>query len=234
LNGIDGHASLLEMGLHGELNAEQLEAVQRIRRNQRHLLALVNDVLNFARIEAGRVHYDIGAVDVDSVVAEAEAAVRPQLRARRLDYGYEPRSRGLQVLADRDKLLQILLNLLANAVKFTEPGGAITVGVAPAEDFVRVDVADTGVGIPRDKLDVIFDPFVQLDRTLSKSQGGAGLGLSISRDLARAMKGDIAASSTPGAGSTFVLTLPAVVPSTPKKRPRSTKTSKSTRKRRNG
>jgi signal transduction histidine kinase len=112
------------------------------------------------------------------------------------------------MLGDAEKVQQILLNLLSNAAKFTPPGGAVSVGVVLEEDAVRIDISDTGCGIPGDKLDVIFEPFVQLGRGLTQTNEGTGLGLAISRDLARAMQGELTATSTVGAGSTFQLRLP--------------------------
>jgi signal transduction histidine kinase len=115
----------------------------------------------------------------------------------------------LRVRADREKLQQILLNLLTNAIKFTEPGGEIRVACSAQQGKVRISVTDTGVGIAADKLASVFEPFVQIDQRLTRPHEGVGLGLAISRDLARGMGGDLAAESTLGRGSTFTLTLPA-------------------------
>ena len=157
---------------------------------------------------------------VAEAVAEAEALVAPQLRAKGLGYAWAGAPPGLCVRADREKLQQVLLNVLGNAVKFTDardgvPGRvevACTVaegagGAAPG-GRVRIHVRDTGVGIAAEELERVFEPFVQADQTLTRPHAGVGLGLAISRDLARGMGGDLTAESTPDVGSTFSLTLP--------------------------
>jgi signal transduction histidine kinase len=211
LNAIAGYAQLIELGVHGPITDAQRVALERIQRSEQHLLSLVNDVLNFARVEAGRVEYNIAPVDLAEVVNDAAPMVEPQFNARNIDYAAKL-APDVRVRADRDKLQQILLNLLSNAIKFTEPGGRVWVDIGVREDgpddVVHLRVSDTGIGIPRDKQTQIFDPFVQVGRDLTRSVGGTGLGLSISRDLARGMGGDLRVRSTPGEGSTFTLTLP--------------------------
>ena len=218
LNAIGGYAELIELGIHGPVTAEQRTALERIQRSQRHLLGLINGVLNYARVEAGAVHYDVADVDLDEVLATCEALVAPQVRAKGLTLVHAgcdrtPEGRPLHVRADRDKVQQVVLNLLSNAVKFTESGGRVDLRcAAPAAEAgptVRVAVADTGIGIAADQLARVFEPFVQVDVRLTRTQEGTGLGLAISRDLARGMGGDLTAESVPGAGSTFTLTLPA-------------------------
>jgi len=208
LNAIAGYAQLLEMGIHGEVNDTQREYLDKIRRNQTHLLGLINDVLNFAKIEAGQVQYDIGDVPLDETLAAVEALIEPQVTARRHHYTYRRGDPRVQVRADRDRVEQVVLNLLSNAVKFTSPGGRIVMEWEADERQVRIRVRDTGRGIPQEKLPAIFEPFVQVDPALTRSSEGTGLGLAISRDLARAMHGDLTVESREGVGSTFVLTLP--------------------------
>jgi len=209
LNAIAGYAELLAMGIRGPVTPAQAEDLARIQRSQRHLLGLINDVLNFARIEAGRVEVDLRDVPLDEALAEVEPLVAPQVMERGLIYRYAGSQPGLVARADPEKLRQVLLNVLSNAVKFTPTGGTVSMDAAAGPDgSVRVRVADTGIGIPADRLESIFEPFVQLGRNLSSRHEGTGLGLAISRDLARAMGGDLAATSAPGQGSTFVLTLP--------------------------
>ena len=208
LNAIAGYAQLLEMGIHGEVNDTQREYLDKIRRNQTHLLGLINDVLNFAKIEAGQVQYEIGDVPVDETLAAVEALIEPQVKARRHHYAYTRGDPAVTARADRDRVEQVVLNLLSNAVKFTSPGGRIVMEWEADGRAVRIRVRDTGRGIPADKLPAIFEPFVQVDPTLTRSSEGTGLGLAISRDLARAMKGDLTVESREGVGSTFTLTLP--------------------------
>jgi PAS domain S-box-containing protein len=208
LNAIAGYAELLRMGLRGPVTGEQIEDLARITRSERTLLSLINDILNFARLEAGRVHYTSERVVIRDVIADLESLVSPQLAAKQLRFGFGGCEADLALQADPDKLRQILLNLLSNAIKFTAAGGTIDVECDADAEQVRVRVRDTGVGIPAEKLQAIFEPFVQLDRSLTSTQEGSGLGLSISRDLARAMGGDLGAESTLDVGSTFELTLP--------------------------
>jgi signal transduction histidine kinase len=203
------------MGLHGPLTEQQRDALGRVTRAQERLLGLINDVLNFARLEAGRVEYDIKPVRVTDVMHEVAALMAPQFAARDLNYTVRVPDGvdgdAIAVLADREKLAQVLLNLLSNAAKFTPTGGCITVEADPTPagaERVAIRVKDTGVGIAADKLQSIFEPFVQLGRGLKNTQEGTGLGLAISRELARGMNGELVAESEPGVGSTFTLTLP--------------------------
>jgi signal transduction histidine kinase len=209
LNAIGGYAELIELGIRGPVTEEQHADLERIQKSQRHLLGLINGVLNYARVEAGNVAYEVTDVRVDETLATCEALVAPQARARGLTLQVLPCPPALHVRADREKTQQILLNLLTNAIKFTEPDGRITVDCSVRGGQVAVRVADTGRGIPAEKLASIFEPFVQVDARLTRAQEGVGLGLAISRDLARGMSGDLTAASVFGVGSTFVLTLPA-------------------------
>ena len=207
LNAIGGYAQLLELEIQGPINEAQRDALARIGRSQAHLLRLINDVLHFARIDAGQAQYVIGDIQLDEALAGLEPLVAPQVRARQLRFTYRPCDAGLTVRADRDKLQQIVLNLLTNAIKFTPHGGQVTVSCDVTEETVGIAVHDTGVGIPAERLPSIFDPFVQVDRALHRPNDGVGLGLSISRDLARGMGGDLGVESEVGHGSRFTLTL---------------------------
>jgi PAS domain S-box-containing protein len=208
LNAIGGYAQLLDMELRGPVTDQQREDLARIQRSQRHLLSLINDVLNFARIETGHVHYAIAPLALADVLADVADLVTPQARAKGLTCELAVPDRAVLVRADRDKLVQVVVNLLSNAVKFTPAGGRVALACAAAGDAVEVRVSDTGIGIATDKLETIFEPFVQVDRGYTRTTEGAGLGLAISRDLARAMGGDICAESDVGKGSCFVLRLP--------------------------
>jgi signal transduction histidine kinase len=210
LNAIGGYTELLEIGVHGDVTETQREVLRRIQRSQRALLALINDILSFARVEAGRLEYEIAPVSASEVLADIEPLVLPQVTEKGLTFEIQRGSSSPLVAADREKLLQILLNLVVNAVKATPSGGRITVGcAAPDPDGTALfTVTDTGIGIPPDKLERIFEPFVQLGRSLVSGHSGAGLGLAISRDLARGMGGDLTADSSPGSGARFTLRLP--------------------------
>ena len=215
LNAISGYAELLKVGIYGKLTPQQDDAVLRIVRNQDHLLSLINNVLSFARIDAGQLTFDIRAVAVRDVVAALDPFVAPMLLARQLTYGVRHDDSAPVVRADEEKLRQVLLNLLANAIKFTPPGGRVGVNYETAGDRVHIRVSDTGIGIPPDRVAAIFDPFVQADRALSRPHDGVGLGLSIGRELARGMGGDLTVVSAVGSGSTFTLTLPSAAPALP-------------------
>jgi PAS domain S-box-containing protein len=211
LNAIAGYADLLELGIYGPLGSEQQEALARIRRSQHNLLALVNNVLNFAKLEAGELEMRVDDVPVVALMEGLEMLLAPQVRAKRIAYRCEPCDPALLARADREKVEQILLNLLSNAVKFTPHDGRITVSAEAEDSTVRITVRDTGMGIPTDKLAAVFEPFVQLDRSLTHLRDGSGLGLAISRNLARRMDGDIEVESEVGRGSAFTLTLPRAV-----------------------
>jgi PAS domain S-box-containing protein len=209
LNAIAGYADLLLLGVRGPLSEAAQGDVERMRRSGQYLLSLINDILNFAKIEAGQLSYQLGDVPVAAMLADVETLVSPQVSQRGLAYASLQADEVL-ARADAEKARQIVLNLVTNAIKFTDPGGRITVSYERDGDAVRIHVADTGRGIPEEQIGRIFDPFVQVDRHLTAdSQQGVGLGLAISRDLARAMGGDLAVRSEEGRGSTFTLTLPA-------------------------
>ena len=206
LNAIGGYAELLDMGIHGPVSDEQRDALDRIQRSQRHLLGLINQVLNYTKVETGSLRYDFADVSLDDVLHLVETIVLPQIKAKGIRY--LPAACGAVVYADREKLQQIVLNLLGNAAKFTDEGGEIAVACHADDSMAYVRIRDTGLGIPEDKLSVIFEPFVQVDANTPRGREGIGLGLAISRELARAMGGDITVVSTAGRGSTFTLAVP--------------------------
>jgi signal transduction histidine kinase len=197
--------------VHGPVNEAQRDALARLARSQAHLLRLINDVLNFAKLDAGQVQYAIADVSLDDSLAALEPLVAPQVRAKGLTFTWQSCADGdlpLVVRADPDKLQQVLLNVVANAIKFTGAGGTIAIECDATGERVYVRVRDTGVGIPADKLPFIFEPFVQVERALNRPHDGVGLGLAISRDLARGMDGDLTVESTVGEGSVFTIVLP--------------------------
>jgi PAS domain S-box-containing protein len=204
LNAIGGYAQLIEMGIRGPVTEQQRADLGRIRRSQEHLLGLINGVLNYARLEAGRVEYSLGPVAVRDLLGAVEELVIPQLADRALELVVAPVDADLGVHADPEKALQVLLNLASNAMKFTPAGGRVTLDAAPLPPDVAgsprvvVRVRDTGVGVPRERRGEIFDPFVQVDARLTRTEQGVGLGLAISRDLARGMGGDLTVDEAPG------------------------------------
>jgi signal transduction histidine kinase len=211
LNAIAGYADLLLLGIRGDLLPGQREDVERMKRSGQHLLGLINDILNFAKLEAGQVEYNFSDVAVVPLLAGLEDLVRPQVATKGVRYSRDECDESLQVRADPEKMGQILINLLTNAVKFTAPGGEVALLCEADGENVRLHVRDTGRGIPAAQLESVFDPFVQVDRQLTpSSQQGVGLGLAISRDLARGMGGELTAVSALGEGSTFTLVLPRV------------------------
>jgi PAS domain S-box-containing protein len=207
LNAIGGYAQLMELGLGGPVTGEQHEQLRRIQQSQQHLLGIINDLLNFTRLEAGHVQYDIGPVMLADVLQNVAAMIAPQSRAKRLYLEVVECPPEIIGRGDRIKIEQILLNLLSNAVKFTPNGGHVTLSCGEDGDSVWLRVSDTGVGIPADEHETIFAPFVQVGRSLASPKEGTGLGLSISRDLARAMGGDLTVASEERKGATFTLTL---------------------------
>jgi PAS domain S-box-containing protein len=207
LNAIAGYVQLLMLGVRGPLTDEQAIDLGRIQRSQQHLLSLINDILNFSRLEAGAVTYEIGSVPLGTVLEAATSMISLQAAAKQITLTLEPCPPTMRALADDSKLEQVLLNLLSNAVKFTQRGGHVSVRCEAADDHVLTRVQDDGPGIPADRLADIFEPFVQLDRALGNPREGVGLGLAISRDLARGMQGDLTVESIPGKGSTFTVSL---------------------------
>jgi len=211
LQAIFGYTELLEREIHGPLSEAQRRDLKRIQQSQQHLLGLITTILDFARLENGQgIAVELAPVVVHEILCNMEGFVGPQLEAKGLEYSYKCENEKLAVIADAAKLEQIVLNLLANAIKFTPSGGTVFLECTSRSDQVHICVRDTGIGIPPDKLDDIFEPFVQL-RSNGMTAGGTGLGLPISRRLATAMGGELNAESIPGKGSSFTLSLRSVV-----------------------
>ena len=208
LNAIGGYTDLLNYGIHGPVTDAQRGALERIRRGQQHLLALINDLLNFSKVEAGRITYDLAPVRLADVTESVQPLVEPQANNGGIEMTWEAGEPDLLALADRPRLEQILLNLLTNAIKYTPAGGSVAVRRFRKDGQAVLEVADTGIGIAPEHTKSIFEPFTQIGRSLTSSHEGTGLGLSISRDLARGMNGELTVRSVVGEGSTFTLTLP--------------------------
>jgi PAS domain S-box-containing protein len=223
LNAIMAYTDLLGMELAGPLKAAQHDQLGRIRLSSQHLLGIIEDVLDLSRIESGRMVVDRARVGVGPVVAQTLSLVEPQAEARQVELvdAVSDFAGGHDCWGNEERIRQILLNLLANAVKFTEPGGRVTISAGTAAEppagaepegtgpWVYIRVEDTGRGIPSQRTEAIFEPFVQADMSLTRQHGGTGLGLAISRQLARLMGGDLTVRSEVGVGSTFFLWLPA-------------------------
>ena len=207
MNAIGGYVQLLEMGVHGPVTDDQVTALRRIGTIQKHINGLIDSVLEFSRIEAGVIHYNTCRVDLEECLEECESLMAPQIRAQGLTYLRDPVCSRIAVSADAEKLRQIVLNLLGNAIKYNLPNGHIGVAINTDDRCVYILVSDTGRGISPDQLDLIFQPFVQLTSGGSIREG-VGLGLPISRSLARGMGGELKAEANPAGGSTFVLSLP--------------------------
>ena len=211
LNAIGGYTDLIDMGLRGPVTAEQRTDLTRIRRNQQHLLRLISDILNFVRSESGRMEYDFADVPVEATITQVVEMLGVAIEQRNMTLERLPGDPGATVWADANRVRQILLNLLMNAVKYSPgEGGIVTLSTTMTRYDVLIQVSDNGPGIPAEKLEAIFEPFVQLATGLADRKGGVGLGLAISRDLARAMSGDLSVDSAVGIGSRFTLSLPRV------------------------
>jgi signal transduction histidine kinase len=208
LNAIGGFIDLVDMGLRGPVTEAQHEAFARVKTNQQHLALLITEILNFARVESGRMAYAVSDVNACGALTHALELIEPLIAQRGLVFDGISGDRSLVARADPEKVTQILVNLLSNAIKFTPAGGRIGAECAASDHTVLLHVRDTGIGIPPEKLQAVFEPFVQLKEGLADRASGIGLGLSISRDLARAMKGDLTVESTEGHGARFTLVLP--------------------------
>jgi signal transduction histidine kinase len=208
LNAIGGYIDLLDMGLRGPVTPQQHADYARVRTSQRHLTLLITEILNFARAGSGRLSYDIKDLDARAAIQHAVELVEPLFVQKGLVFEGIFGDDRLFARGDRERVTQILVNLLSNAIKFTPAGGRISAHCAATPETVSMEVRDTGIGIAAEQLETIFEPFVQLKESLSEREGGVGLGLAISRDLAHAMKGDLTVESRKGKGARFTLYLP--------------------------
>jgi signal transduction histidine kinase/DNA-binding response OmpR family regulator len=208
LNAIGGYVDLIEMEIRGPITEQQRSDLARIKKSQQFLLSLINDVLNFAKLEAGTVAYDITTVPLGTILRDVELMVSPQMEAKGIRYTWKSCEPDIEIQVDQEKLQQVLLNLAGNALKFTPSGGEVSITCKAADAFVKVIIADTGIGIPPEKLDSIFDPFVQVHREVDDAREGIGLGLAISRDLVLGMGGELTVESEVGEGSVFTLSVP--------------------------
>ena len=214
LQAIFGYTELLEREIHGPLTELQRRDLQRIQQSQQHLLGMLNSFLEFAKLESGKpIEVALQPVAMDECLGALLGLIKPSLEIKALRYAYTSADTGVFAYADAAKIQQIVLNLLANAIRFSPIGGSVGVECTLVDDGVEVRVSDTGPGIPGDKLETIFEPFIQL-KTNGTVAHGTGLGLPISRRLAAAMGGSLTASSN-GQGATFLLRLPRYPAHTP-------------------
>ncbi|HET9440838.1 MAG TPA: CHASE3 domain-containing protein [Longimicrobiales bacterium] len=210
LNAIGGYVDLIEAGVYGAPTASQLDALARVRGNQRHLVTIIGDIMNYAGLAAGKQEVRAEQLAVAPLLTDIEHIMQPVVHEQQLTLMIETVANDVTAYADPARVRQVLVNLLANAVKFTPAGGTISLACRSDTDHVLIDVRDTGHGIRADNLEKIFEPFVQLERREHEAngRGGLGLGLAISRELARGMNGDILVQSVLGQGSVFTVSLP--------------------------
>lgn len=212
LNAIGGYAQLIELGVHGPITDAQRSAIERIRTNQLRLLALINDLLNFVKVRAGRLDMTLSPEPLCGMLDGLLALVEPQVQAKGLVLLIERCAPDLFVHTNRERAEQVLLNLVSNAIKFTDTGGTITINAVAHDTSVAVTVSDTGIGIDESRIDDIFEPFIQLAQVPMRDNQGVGLGLAISRDLMIGMGGNLTAESQSGIGSRFTMTLARATP----------------------
>ncbi|EKD34047.1 MAG: GAF sensor signal transduction histidine kinase, partial [uncultured bacterium] len=210
LNSIIGFTGILLMGLTGELNPEQKKQLQMVKTNGQHLLSMINDILDISKIEAGKVFPEVEAFDLIALVKEVTGSFEPQIREKRLTL-HSRLSARIKMRSDRRRIKQILMNLMSNAVKYTEEG-RIDIAVRKLQDDrLEVKVSDTGIGMSKENMKRLFQPFQQVGMELTKSFEGTGLGLYLSQKLANLLGGEIVVESQPGKGSVFTAILPLAV-----------------------
>jgi signal transduction histidine kinase len=208
LNAITGYVDLLSLELDGPLNPKQRHSLDRIVHSQQHLLALIEDVLSFAQTEAGRLSFSLQPVQVASTLDSVKSIVAAEAARKQISLRVAECDPEVKVKADADKLRQVLLNLITNAMKFTSAGGEIAVAALPDHHSVRIAVQDSGIGISPEHIDKVFDPFFQVDQGGTRRYPGVGLGLSIVRDAVIAMGGQVGIESKLGQGTIAYITLP--------------------------
>jgi signal transduction histidine kinase len=208
INAILGYNSLLRDGIIGDPSEEQVHALERVHASSRHLLSIINDILDLSKVEAGHVTLNPVEVEIPALVDSISEALWPLALGERLEYRVDLAPALPVIHVDETRLKQILLNLLSNGVKFT-PSGSVTLRVIrPSEGTVRFEVEDTGIGIKPEDLDAIFEEFRQVDQSQTRKYGGTGLGLTMCKKLGTLMGGTLSVVSTPGVGSVFRIDLP--------------------------
>ncbi|WP_206044689.1 sensor histidine kinase [Gemmatimonas groenlandica] len=207
LSAIAGYAEILQLGVRGDLNPAQRADLARIQANQTHLLHIINDMLDLTQVESGQLVMTLEPLPLPDVIASLEPIVRTLVDERQIEFRIHPAVLEACAIADHERLLQVLVNLVANAVRYTDTGGSVQIGARLSSAHVSIDVIDSGIGIPQDKQELVFEPFVQVDGGMARRTQGTGLGLAISRRFCEAMGGTLTLASEPGIGSTFTVTL---------------------------
>ncbi|WP_342591049.1 sensor histidine kinase [Methanohalophilus levihalophilus] len=208
LNSVIGFSQILDDEKFGSLNDQQHKYIKNISRSGKHLLALVNDLLDISKISAGKLKLDLIPVNINDVFSEANQLIYPLATEKKLDVKINFDNSLPFVLADKKKLRQVLYNLLSNAVKFTNTGGYIEIRARALNSLLRISVSDNGIGIPEEEQKRIFEPFEQAGVPSSTKAEGTGLGLTLVKNLIEMHGGNISVQSEPGRGSTFSFTIP--------------------------
>jgi signal transduction histidine kinase len=211
INALIGYTALMIDRIYGDITPKQEEGLNRIQASAQHLLALINDILDLARIEAGKMPLHLEPVPLQEVLADITQQIDPLLNKKSLEFRLVAPDDPPVIYSDRTKIKQILLNLLSNSVKFTHTG-YVSLTLEPLVDSVRMEIEDSGIGIRPQDLEEIWEDFRQVDQSRTREFGGTGLGLSITRKLIQALGGDISVVSEYGQGSTFTIVLPMRAP----------------------
>jgi signal transduction histidine kinase len=211
LTAIMGYEELLSDGITGPITELQKQQLGRINASARHLLGLIDEILTFARVDIGRERVRWESMSINHTLADAASLVQPMAADKKLEFVIELLDEDQTIQTDGTKLRQMLVNLLSNGIKFTDKG-QVRLGCAVTNGTLEIQIADTGVGIAAENIEDIFEPFWQAEQTATRKAGGTGLGLSVTRKLARLLGGDVTVASRMGAGTTFLLTLPMKAP----------------------
>jgi signal transduction histidine kinase len=211
LTAIMGYEELLSDGITGPVTELQRQQLGRINASARHLLGLIDEILTFARVDVGRERIRWESMSVNHTIADSAGLVEPMAAAKSIDFIVDLLEEDQAIQTDGTKLRQMLVNLISNGIKFTE-NGEVRVGCAVSDGILEVSIADTGVGIPAENIEEVFELFWQAEQTATRKTGGTGLGLSVTRKLARLLGGDVTVASRVGMGTTFLLTLPMKAP----------------------
>jgi signal transduction histidine kinase len=211
LNAVIGYSDLLLLGIAGPLNDKQRDIIAKVQTSSKHLVSLVEEILTYTRMERGQEELIIEEVSIGSVVAETIDLIAPMARASGLDFRTSIENADARVTTDPQKVRQVLTNLLTNAIKYTE-AGFVALDVRLEGGMVRIDVADSGIGMTQEHIEHIYEPFWQVEPTNTRTRGGTGLGLTVAMQLTRLLGGRLGVTSELGAGTTFTLRLPAASP----------------------